>query len=226
MSRQSNSVFSIKKGTYYIETWVSIGQKIADVSVSQTLANLPKGSYKLQAAALHIQQSGNNSTSNKGAAQTGAYLFAGNAKTEVTAMKQYAVTFAVFDEKANVEVGLKAENATGNYLCVDNFTLQYLGELTADSYVQELRSLIDQGQALLEKGVQMAVAEKLTAAITAAETALQGAGADVDATLTNALKQLQNAIKEAQASRGRLSGVALLRSTDYLTASMSSVARR
>ena len=64
-------------------------------------------------------------------------------------MKQYAVTFAVFDEKANVEVGLKAENATGNYLCVDNFTLQYLGELTADSYVQELRSLIDQGQALL-----------------------------------------------------------------------------
>ena len=41
MSRQSNSVFSIKKGTYYIETWVSIGQKIADVSVSQTLANLP-----------------------------------------------------------------------------------------------------------------------------------------------------------------------------------------
>ena len=200
MSRQNNQVFSVKKGTYYIETWVSIGQKIADVSVSQTLKSLPRGSYRLQAAALHIQQSGNGSTTNKGAAQTGAYLFAGNSKAAVTAMKTYAVTFAVFEEHGDVEIGLKAENATGNYLCVDNFTLEYLGELSSDSYVQELQSLTAQGRSLLETGVQTAVAEKLSAAIAAAETALQGAGGDA-AALANALKQLQNAVKEAQASR-------------------------
>jgi len=200
MSRQSNHVFSVKKGTYYIETWVSIGQKIADVSVSQTLKNLPRGSYRLQAAALHIQQSGDGSTTNKGAAQTGAYLFAGNSKAAVTAMKTYAVTFAVFEEHGDVEIGLKAEHATGNYLCVDNFTLEYLGELSSDSYVQELQSLTAQGRSLLETGVQTAVAEKLSAAIAAAETALQGAGGDA-AALANVLHQLQNAVKEAQASR-------------------------
>ena len=70
MGTQSNSVFSIKDGTYYVETWVSSGQKIADASVSQTIKNLPQGNYTLKANALHIQQSGDNSTTNNGDEQT------------------------------------------------------------------------------------------------------------------------------------------------------------
>ena len=66
MATQSNSVFSIKNGTYYVETWVSIGQKIADASIIQTLRNLPQGNYTLTANALHIQQTGSNSTANSG----------------------------------------------------------------------------------------------------------------------------------------------------------------
>ena len=86
MSTQNNSVFSRKKGTYYLESWVSIGQKIGDASVMQTLKRLPQGRYRLKASALHIQQSGNNSTTNKGAAQTGVCLVAGTTKAEVTSM--------------------------------------------------------------------------------------------------------------------------------------------
>ena len=208
MSRQNNSVFSLKKGSYYAESWVSIGQKIGDASVRQTLRNLPKGTYKLTASALHIQQSGSGSTTNKGAAQKGVCLFAGSSTTEVTAMRQYAVTFAVLEEKANVEIGLKAEGATGNYLCVDNFTLQYTGEVTAASFAQELQNLIGQGQALLDKGIQNDVAEALTAAVGTAQKALEGTGTDDagntlydEAALTGALTQLQAALKDGQASR-------------------------
>ena len=208
MSRQSNSVFSVKNGTYYIETWVNTGQKIADASVTQTLKNLPRGSYKLLAYALHIQQSGTNSTTNKGAAQTGVYLFAGTSKTVVTAMRQYSVAFAVIEEKSDVEIGLKAENATGNYLCVDNFQLQYVGEVTDADYAQELRQLLEQGQELLDKGIQTSVAGTLTAAMAVATTALEGTGTGDDGTtlydsetLTAARSQLLEALKAAQASR-------------------------
>lgn len=209
MKRQNNSVFSIKKGSYYIETWVSTGQQIGDASVTQTLRNLPRGNYKLTAAALHIQQSGNNSTTNKGAAQTGVCLFAGNSKSEVTVMKQYDVTFAVLEEKGNVEIGLRAEGATGNYLCVDNFTLQYMGEVTAASYAQELRNLIDKGQALLDMGLQEAAAETLSAAIATSENALKGTGTDGEGNiaydenaLADARTQLLAALEEGLASRG------------------------
>lgn len=208
MSRQGNSVFTLKKGSYYAESWVSIGQQLGDASVTQTLCNLPKGTYKLTASALHIQQSSSGSTVNKGTAQKGAYLFAGNSRTMVTAMRQYSVTFAVLEDKGSVEIGLKAEAATGNYLCVDNFTLQYTGEVTAASYAEELQSAVDQGQALLDKGIQNAVAETLRTAMAVAAKALEGTGTDDagntiydEGALSEAYVQLQAAIEEARASR-------------------------
>lgn len=208
MNAQSNSVFSRKSGTYYMETWVDIGQKIGEASIEQTLKNLPQGKYRLQANALHIQQSGSNSTTNAGEAQTGAFLFAGVSKTEVSAMKQYSVLFSVVDEKADVTIGLKTEKPTGNYLCVDNFTLQYVGEITNESYVQEVEKLVEQAQQLQDKGVQNSAAETLKAAIAAAQTAMKGTGTDdegntiydLDA-LNTARKQLTEAIETAEASR-------------------------
>lgn len=198
MATQSNAVFSRKQGTYYVETWVSIGQHIGDAYVTQTLKNLPQGNYRIQADALHIQQSGNGSTTNKGTAQTGAYIFAGTAKTVVTAMKQYTVEFAVLDNTANIEIGMKAENATGNYLCVDNFKLQYTGPIDASSFTQELQRLIEQAQELLDKGIQNSVAETLRNAVTTAQAALQ----DTENTeaLSAALQQLSTAVEAGQAS--------------------------
>ena len=208
MQTQTNSVFSRKRGTTYLESWVSIGQQIGSASVVQTLKGLPRGNYRLQASALHIQQSGSQSTTNKGAAQTGAYIVAGTARAEVTAMQQYTVSFSVVDEKQDVEIGLRAENATGNYLCVDNFILQFVGDVTPASIAAEVERLVAQSQALLALGIQTSVAETVTAAITTAQTALQGKGTDDDGktiydqdALSAARQQLLAAIEAAEASR-------------------------
>ena len=206
MSTQNNSVFSQKKGVYYLESWVSMGQKLGSASVTQTLKDLPQGNYILKAHALHIQQSASGSTANKGTAQTGVVLFAGTSETVVTAMKQYAVAFSVIAEKSDVEIGLKAEGATGNYLCVDNFILQYVGELTTDSYVETIGQLMTQAQGLLDKGVQNTVAEQLQAAIAAGrEATLTQEGTplteyDADK-LTAAYQQLVAAVEAGLSSR-------------------------
>ncbi|MBQ6800900.1 MAG: hypothetical protein IJP08_07335 [Bacteroidaceae bacterium] len=208
MATQSNSVFSLKHGTYYVETWVSIGQKIADASVKQTLKKLPQGNYTLTANALHIQQTGSSSTTNQGTAQTGVYLFAGLAKTPVNDMKQYSVSFSVLDATQDVEIGLIAENATGNYLCIDNFTLQYTGGIAIADHVQELQNMILQGDILLDKGIQTSAATTLNTAIEAGKLALQGTGTDESGNtlydqeaLTAARTQLAAALNTAQASR-------------------------
>ena len=198
LSLQSNNVFTKKDGTYYAETWVNIGDRIGEASASQTICDLPRGYYKLTAAALHIQQSGSGSISNKGEPQTGAFLFAGNTKETVTSIKQYELKFAVVEDEEDIEIGLKTENPTGNYLCVDNFTLQYIGMVTSEVIAEEVQHLVSEAQEYLTKGVQNTVAEALSTAITAAQTALDGSD---DEALLSAKKALEAAITDAKASR-------------------------
>ncbi len=178
MTAQSNTVFARKSGNIYMETWVSIGQNIADASIWQTIKALPCGNYELTVAALHIQQSASGSTTNKGKAQTGAYLYAGNTQVAVTSMKNYKLTFSVIDQTEDIEIGLQAKNATGNYLCVDNFRLSYTGPLTTESYVNDLQKLVNEAQTLLDKGIQQSIAESLEEALVNARTALQGSGTE------------------------------------------------
>lgn len=174
MTTQTNSAFSLKKGSTYMESWVSIGSKIGNAGLSQTIKDLPRGNYKLSAAALHIQQNGSGSTTNKGDAQTGAYLFADNARTTVTSMGNYDVKFSVFDEKADVTIGLNAEDATGNYLCADNFTLSYIGGISTQSYVQEVKTLMERGDELLAQSLQNTAKDALRDAIANGNEALKG----------------------------------------------------
>lgn len=207
MQVQNNSVFSKKKGTYYLESWVSIGQQLGEASVMQTLKRVPRGRYRLQASALHIQQKSSNSTVNNGTPQTGAMLVAGTTKAVVTAMGQYTLPFAVLDEQADITIGLQAENATGNYLCVDNFVLHYVGEVTSQDYASELQKLVDEARDILSKGIQESAATVLTSAIAKAETALQGTGTDANGNTTYDIAALQaaqatllDALVDAQAS--------------------------
>ncbi len=174
MASQTNSVFSRKNGTTYMESWVSIGNKVGKASLSQTVKKLPAGNYKLTAAALNIQQSGNNSTINKGTAQTGAYIYAGNARTNVTAMSTYTVKFSVFDKENDIEIGLNAEDATGNYLCVDNFTLSYIGSIGIDSYVQEVTTLVERSSELQQQAMQQSVKDALAKVTADAQELLKG----------------------------------------------------
>ena len=198
MQRQSNSVFTLKAGTYYLESWVGIGSQLGNHGVSQTLRNLPEGNYRLSVAALHIQQSGSGSITNSGADQTGVYLFAGSARQAVTSLNTYSLSFAVIDDGSDIEIGLVAENATGNYLCVDNFRLEYIGGLSTDSYRTELQNLLEQAQELLDLGMQNSVATTLQSAMTTAQNALSSTN---QSTLSSALATLTAALEEAKASR-------------------------
>ena len=209
MSTQSNTTFSRKKGTYYLESWVDRGKSISDAYVSQTLTGLEDGNYTLKAYALHIQQNGSGSTLNSGKAQTGAYLYAGNKRTAITAMRQYSVSFSVVDGESSVEIGVKAENATGNWLCADYFTLTLDSELTMADYAEVVEFLVADGAALIEQGIQTSVAEPLKNAMdTASELAAQAKSEDYEGDKDELYEQLKAAkaalaeqLKAGEASR-------------------------
>lgn len=220
MSVQTNTYFSRKVGTHYLESWVSIGQQLGSVSALQTLSQLPGGVYRLTANALHIQQSRSNSTTNAGAAQTGAYLVAGSSTTLVTAMKTYTVDFAVVDEAEDVEIGIRLDEATGNWVCVDNFKLQRVGDVTVADYAGVVAALAERGRALLAGPIQQSAAEPLEAAVAAAQQALEGTGTDADGNreydadaLAAARQALLSALADAEASRSRY--MALKERMDY-----------
>lgn len=169
---QTNSVFPGKSGSTYLERWVEIGSSVPDAGISQTLKNIPDGKYRLCAAVGNIQQSGNNSTVNKGQKQTGACLFAGLYNVPADTMKKAKeLDFTVVDRQ--VTIGFKAENATGNWICVDNFTLAYLGENSPEDYAGYLENYISHIRTnLLVKHIQAAVRQTVDEAIGTAEAAI------------------------------------------------------
>ena len=209
MARQSNNAFTRKQGTYYLETWVDRGKAISDSYVRRTMNGLQDGNYTLKVYALHIQQNASSSTANTGKAQTGAYLYAGIKQTPITSMKQYTLKFSVVDGESSVEIGVKAENATGNWLCVDNFTLTYDSELTMADYANVVQTLVDQGNALLEQGIQNSVADPLRQAIDNATGLISQAKSDEQPSdpdalyeqLKNAKTELTSLLEDAKASR-------------------------
>ena len=206
MNRQGNSAFERKKGSYYMESWVPIGQHIGEASLEQTLAALPAGYYKLTAAALHIQQRSSGSNINQGDPQTGAWLYAGTNRVEITASDNYVIYFAVLSPESEVTIGLKTSRPTGNYLCVDNLTLQCVGPVTPERLAEELRSSMQEAQSYLELGIQNSAASVVGAALTQAEDALDGAYDE--ATLIAAREALIEAIAAAAESRARYDALA------------------
>ena len=179
MASQSNTVFNLKQGSNYVESWVSMGSHIGSASVKQTLKHLPVGNYRLSANALHVQQRSAGSIFNDSDnPQTGVYIVAGNAHTLVSESKNYSVDFSVFDEGEEVEIGLEADKATGNYICVDNFTLGYTGSVNQQSYVDELQRLVARATDFIGAGIQTSVRESVDQAIATAHVALEGTGTD------------------------------------------------
>lgn len=208
MNLQSNTAFLRKKGTYYMESWVPIGQHIGEASLTQTLEALPVGYYRITAAALHIQQRASGSNINQGDPQTGAWFFAGSNRVEVTASDNYSVTFAVFTPESDVTVGLKTTHPTGNYLCADNFTLLCIGPLTPERMAQEVSNAVSEAQDYLARGIQNTAAVQVNDAVSLAQTALEGTGTDIEghtiydeAALASAREALLAAIETAEASR-------------------------
>ena len=194
MSRQSNSNFTKKQGTYYMEKWTGIGSRISDVDLNQKLSGMPTGKYRLTANALHIQQSGSGSVQNTGSAQTGGWLYAGNYKTAITRMDSYSLDFTVGQEDGEVAVGVRSEGATGNWLTCDNFTLYYLGGVDANALRGYLEAECNVADELLMGRMQSSVRAQLTSVLAEAKNVL----ADKEAS-DEAIQQATKALKETNA---------------------------
>lgn len=121
--------FSQKSGQVWMEKWVSSGNKLGNNDgIYQTLRNLPTGTYTLVVGAKNVQQASSTQVC------SGAFLYAGNEQTEISTDGDYRVVFTVVNGKA--DIGVRLENCTGNWVCIDNFRLYYNGE-NADSIAAE-----------------------------------------------------------------------------------------
>lgn len=115
---QTNTSFSKKDGTTYVEKWMAAGGSQAGIKLSQTVNNLPNGIYLLTASAMATQQTG-------GTFPGGAFIFANDQKTEVFATNDYAVTVTVSNH--TLQFGYDVVS-TGNWVAVDNFRLSYISD--------------------------------------------------------------------------------------------------
>lgn len=173
MKVQSNNSFTKKQGTNYLERWVSSGAA-GTCSVTQKIQALPAGQYRLTAAAQNIQQDSPTT------AQTGATITAGSAATTVTVVNDYNVEFGAYGE---VTIGFKAVNASGNYLCVDNFRLFYIAPDLA-----LLKEAIPAAQQVITNSEKSSYAGMQPGIKTALETAIANATNATEATSTDDLQ--------------------------------------
>lgn len=188
-SVQSNSSFIKKSGVAYIEKWVASGNKVGDASISQQLTNLPNGRYKLTVAAQNYNQAATSQQC------TGAYIYAGDQQEPVYIPADYSVIFT--NISGEVEVGFKAENASGNWLAVDNFRLYLIGEVSSSDVVAELQRIIAAAEPLLDNMMHTTVAAQLQTAIDVAKLITEESD---NASVQSAVKNLEEAVEAANIS--------------------------
>ncbi len=187
MATQSNTAFTLKSGTTYVEKWVSKGNRAGDAKVSQTISAVPMGVYILRVSAQNIQESSN-------ATQSGAWIFADMDRQTVTTRNTYDLIFTHIEK--NLNIGFEAQNASGNWIAADNFRLLYAGGTTAD-FDAAMQKYIDKAETLTDAKMQKAVAETLKTAISSAKTALEQSDTDSYPDLAATLHQAIDAAEES-----------------------------
>lgn len=125
---------------------------LSDGYLSQTLTNLPAGAYKISCYAMACQQE-------KGAGYKveGVSLFANtsskeNSKVVATdpgAPQKFEFMFEV-KEGENVNFGIKLENATANWLFVDEFQVDYYGADAQMMYLLDMQNVASDAQGTAE----------------------------------------------------------------------------
>ena len=131
-----------------IENWKSDATTgLTDNTISQTISNLPNGTYVFGAYAVAAVKS----TEENREIVEGAYLFANESEVlvatnwpEVTDMKwshpaKFNVAVSVTD--GTLTVGMKAVETNANFLMLDNATLYYFGETAHEAALDEMAKL-------------------------------------------------------------------------------------
>lgn len=132
-----------------LENWKSDATSgLTDNTISQTVTNLPNGTYVFGA---YIGASQQGSAESNRETITGVTLFANEGTTAVAtdnpdnSAAKYAHT-AKFNVAATVtdgtlNVGLKAETTNANYLVMDNATLYFFGDMDAATALDEMAKI-------------------------------------------------------------------------------------
>ena len=121
-----NTEYVVKVGTYYVERWQGKEhfehRGLKDATFTQTVANLPAGTYKLTANAINVEQY------YKDTPGTGMYLKIGNNRTEVNAAV-FTEAYTTLSTAGDIEIGIVLENCSGNWVYFDDFQLTYVTEM-------------------------------------------------------------------------------------------------
>lgn len=198
---QGNNAFSGKVGTTYAERWVPVGKKIGTAALTQALSGMPKGRYIIKANAQNILE-GN------GALQNGFTLTAEAGSAVVTKAGLYEFAFTSIEN--TLTIGVTSDNATGNWLAVDNFRLLFAGN-GGTTIQDEMDRRIAQGKDLMQKRMNATTLATLKSYISRAEKS-------TEATFANnaALLRIANAaaIKSSESYATLLQTITT--ATDYL----------
>ena len=184
---QGNSSFSKKNGSVYVEKWVSKGSNVGDASVSQVISDLPLGKYTLTVAA---QNQNEASTSEQCA---GAYIYAGDQKTDVFTPNDYSVDFSC--TTGEVEIGFIAKGAKGNWLAIDNFRLTLIEAESSAVIFSKLSESITKAEGLASQNID---AKALTPLLSALQTAKTFSETSESMDMQKALFALNAAISKAE----------------------------
>ena len=184
---QGNSSFSKKNGSVYVEKWVSKGSNVGDASVSQVISDLPLGKYTLTVAAQNLNEA---STSEQCA---GAYIYAGDQKTDVFTPNDYSVDFSC--TTGEVEIGFIAKGAKGNWLAIDNFRLTLIEAESSAVIFSKLSESITKAEGLASQDID---AKALTPLLSAIQTAKTFTETSESMDMQKALFALNAAISKAE----------------------------
>ena len=132
-----------------LENWKSDATSgLSDNTISQTVNNLPNGTYVFGA---YVGASQQGSEESNRATVTGVTMFANEATVAVatdnpdnSAIKEahtakFNVAATVTD--GTLTVGIKAESTNANYLVMDNATLYYFGDMDAAAALDEMAKI-------------------------------------------------------------------------------------
>jgi len=111
---------NIGTDSYYVEKWCTSSSSLADASCSQTLTSLEAGVYKISAHGSALNQA----RADYRTYTTGVYLYLGDQKGEVVASNSDMTAYVYLsDAKSSVDLGIKTENTTANWVAWDNVKL-------------------------------------------------------------------------------------------------------
>ena len=178
---QSNSSFRLKHGNTYAEIWTGRGSTLEDNHLLQTLTELPFGVYTITAVGHNIQE---DTPTQK---LTGAWLVAGNNRTQIDVDDEYSVTATAGD--GTLTIGVELKNAKGNWFAVDYFRMSY--EVVADSLQPFVLQLIAEAESI-DQHLATAAQTELDEAVALLRTYV---GSQQTEGLVAAMQRLKAAIK-------------------------------